>query len=141
LEGIYTPGGSVQHPNMAFFRLTEYGRRCFDAGELTPHDPGDYLKRLRAMCPIIDSTTLLYLEEALGTFRAGRFLSAVVMVGVAAENMWIRLAETVNVALDSTAKLQSFEKENGEARLSGFTMRFLSGCDNPQRLCHLTSIL
>jgi hypothetical protein len=108
---VYTPGGSVQHPNLAFFRITEYGRRCFDAGELTPHDPDDYLKRLRSMCPIVDSITDLYLEEALGTFRAGRFLSAVVMIGVAAESMWIRLAETVNAALDSAVKQQLFEKE------------------------------
>src|SRR5580704_9121297 len=69
LEGLYTPGGSIQHPSVAFFRLTEYGRKCFDAGELTPHDPDDYLKRLRSTCPMIDPTTLMYVEDALGTFR------------------------------------------------------------------------
>ncbi len=63
------------------------------------------------MCPIIDSETLLYVEEALGTFRAGRFLSTVVMIGVAAESMWIRLTENVRLALDTEAKRESFEKD------------------------------
>ncbi len=111
LEGVYTPGGSIQSPNVSFFRVTEYGKQCFDAGELTPHDPDDYIKRIRSTCPGIDPATLLYVEEALGTFRAGRFLATAVMIGVAAENMWIRLAESVRTALDSPAKQQSFDRE------------------------------
>lgn len=117
LEGVYTPGGSIQHPNLAFFRVTEYGRKCFDAGELTPHDPEDYMKRLRSTCPAIDPTTLLYIEEALGTFRAGRLLSTVVMIGVAAESMWVRLGESVRAALDTQVKQQSFEKETRGAKI------------------------
>jgi hypothetical protein len=117
LEGLYTPGGSIQHPSIAFLRLTRYGQECFDAGELTPHDPDDYLKRLRSLCPVMDSTTLLYVEEALGTFRVGRFLSTVVMIGVAAESLWIRLAESVKMALDTPVKQQSFEKETRGAKI------------------------
>jgi hypothetical protein len=111
LEGLYTPGSSIQQPQFASFRVTDYGRKCFDAGELTPHDTDDYMKRLTSRCPVIDPNTLVYVEEALGTFRAGRFLSAVVMIGVAAESMWIRLADSVRNSLDSPAKQQAFEKE------------------------------
>jgi len=99
-EGIYTPGTSVQHPGFPGLRLTEYGRKCFEAGELTPHDPDDYLKRLRTTCPNIDATTLLYVEEALGSFRAGRFLAAAVMIGVASESMLLRLVDAVRGALN-----------------------------------------
>lgn len=51
IEGIYTPGTGMQHPNLPFLRSTEYGRKCFEAGELTAHDPDDYLRRLKAACP------------------------------------------------------------------------------------------
>src|SRR6478672_8574169 len=60
IEGIYTPGMSMQTPNLPFLRVTEYGQKCFEAGELTAHDPDDYLRRLKAACPSIDDTTLLY---------------------------------------------------------------------------------
>ena len=86
-EGVYTPGAGMQQPNLPFLRITEYGRKCFEAGELTAHDPDDYLKLLKAACPGIDATTLLYTAEALESFRVGRFLPTVVMIGVAAENM------------------------------------------------------
>jgi hypothetical protein len=100
LEGVYTPGTSMQHPNLPFLRVTEYGQKCFEAGELTAHDPDDYLLRLRTACPTIDDTTLLYIGEALDTFRVGKHLSTTVMVGVAAENMLQRLVDAVHGALN-----------------------------------------
>lgn len=115
---MYTPGTSIQHPDFGSFRLTTYGRECFEAGEVTPHDPDGYMKRLKVACPVIDATTLVYVEEALATFRAGRFLSAVAMIGVAAESMWIRLADSVKNALDTPAKQQSFESEIQGGKIS-----------------------
>jgi hypothetical protein len=100
IEGVYTPGISVQHPGFPGLRLTDYGRKCFEAGELTPHDPDGYLKRLKTACPNIDATTLLYVEEALGSFRAGHFLPSAVMIGVASESMLLRLVDAVRGALN-----------------------------------------
>ena len=110
IEGVYTPGSNFQNPNLPALRVTEYGQRCFEAGELTPHDPDDYLKLLKAACPTIDDTTLLYLGEALDTFRVGKHLAATVMIGVAAENMLFRLVDAVHGALNTPEKQAKFEK-------------------------------
>ena len=63
IEGVYTPGLGTQQPNLPFLCVTEHGRKCFEAGELTAHDPDDYLRRLKTACPSIDDTTLLYTER------------------------------------------------------------------------------
>lgn len=111
LEGVYSPGGSsVQQPNFGWLQLTDYGKRCFEVGELTPHDPDDYMKRLKDRCPSVDDVTLIYVGESLATFRRGLFLSAVVMIGVAAESMWHPLTESVTAALETPAKQESFSK-------------------------------
>lgn len=110
IEGIYTPGTSIQSPGLPNLRLTEYGRTCFEKGELTPHDPDDYLRRLKPACPNIDATTLLYVEETLGSFRAGRFLASAVMIGVASESMLLRLVDGVRNALDTPDKKEKFNQ-------------------------------
>ena len=116
VEGVYTPGTGMQHPNLPFLRVTDYGVKCFEAGELTAHDPDDYLKRLRTACPSIDETTLLYTEEALDTFRVGKHLAATVMIGVAAENMLFRLVGGVAAALSTLEQKTKFEKETKKGR-------------------------
>ena len=109
MEGVYTPGTGMPNSNLPFLRATEHGRKCFEAGELTAHDPDDYLKRLRTACPSIDETTLLYTEEALDTFRVGKHLAATVMIGVAAENMLFRLVDAVHAALNTPQRQGTFE--------------------------------
>jgi len=113
IEGVYTPGIGMQAPNLPHLRITEHGRRCLEAGELTPHDPDDYLRRLKAGCPSIDAITLLYLGEALQTFRAGNHLATAVMVGVAAEKTLFRLVDEIHNALDTPAKQHKFKQETG----------------------------
>jgi hypothetical protein len=116
-EGVYTPGAGMQQPNLPFLRITEYGQKCFEAGELTAHDPDDYLKRLKAACPGIDAITLLYTREALESFRVGRFLATAVMIGVAAENILFRLVDCVHGALDTQLKQQKFQQDiRGKAK-------------------------
>jgi hypothetical protein len=110
IEGVYTPGSSVQHPNLPAVRVTEYGQKCFDAGELTAHDPDDYLRRLKTACPSIDDITLLYTGEALDTFRVGKHLASTVMIGVAAENMLLRLVGAVHAALNTPQRQSKFER-------------------------------
>ena len=111
IEGVYTPGAGIQHPNLPFLRVTEYGQKCFEAGELTAHDPDDYLRRLKAACPSIDQITLLYTGEALDTFRVGNHLASTVMIGVAAEAMLLRLVAAVHAALKTPQRQERFEKD------------------------------
>ena len=110
MEGVHAPGRSMQHPNLPYLRVTEYGQKCFDAGELTAHDPDDYLRRLKTACPTMDEITLLYTGEALDTFRVGKHLASAVMIGVAAENMLLRLVAAVQVALNTPQRQAQFEK-------------------------------
>lgn len=110
IEGVYTPGAGMEDPNLPFLHATEYGRKCFEAGELTAHDPDDYLRRLKTVCPSIDDITLLYTGEALDTFLVGKLLAATVMIGVAAENMLLRLVAAVQSALDTPERQAKFEK-------------------------------
>ena len=60
------------------------------------HDVSTYEKLIREQVPTIDSTTMLYLKEAMQAFRSGCILSATVMIGVAAEHTFLRLLETVD---------------------------------------------
>ena len=110
IEGVYTPGSGTVRSTFPFLRATKYGRKVFEAGELTAHDPDDYLQKLKMACPAIDSTTLLYATEALDTFRLGNFLASVVMIGVAAESMLLRLVVSIHSALQIPQKQLKFEK-------------------------------
>jgi len=110
LEGVLAPGTGWQSPNLPFLRLTEYGKKCVAAGDVLPHDPDDYLARLKQLCPSIDGLTLLYLGEALQTFRAGNHLATAVMIGVAAEPTLLRLVESVHQSLDTPQKQAKFEQ-------------------------------
>jgi hypothetical protein len=111
IEGVILPGTSSSNPTFPRLRLTEYGKQCCKAGELTPHDPDGYLNFLRKVCPSVDAVTLLYTGEALDTFRTGRNLASVVMIGVAAENMLLRLVDSVHGALDTPQRQAKFEKD------------------------------
>jgi hypothetical protein len=112
LEGVFAPGNSVgsagSSTELPFLHITDHGKKCFEAGELTPHDPECYLERIRKDSPSIDQTTLLYLGEALQTFRFGNHLATAVMVGVAAENVLLKLVDAVKVALDTPARQAKF---------------------------------
>ena len=110
IEGVYTPGLSLGQPNLPYLRITEFGRKCFEAGELTPHDPDAYLERLKSACSKLDATMVLYTGEALDTFRAGNYLATAVMVGVAAESMLLRLVDRVGAALNTPERKDKFEK-------------------------------
>jgi hypothetical protein len=110
LREVFAPG-RVGHPNESLpgLIITPYGEECMKAGELTPNDPEGYLKRITAESPGVDAVTMLYLGEALQTFKFGNFLATAVMVGVAAESILSKIIEAVKNALDTSAKKSSFE--------------------------------
>lgn len=111
LEGVFAPGSRLYNANqLPHLHITEYGRKCFDAGQLTPHDADGYLERIKKDNPRIDAITLMYLGEALHTFRSGNHLATAVMVGVAAENILLKLVDAVQAALDTTARQTKFEQ-------------------------------
>jgi len=110
LREVFAPG-RVGFPNESLPRLTitQYGEECMRAGELTPNDPDGYLKRITSESPKVDAITMLYLGEALQTFKFGNFLATAVMLGVAAESILLKIVEAVKSALDTPAKKTNFE--------------------------------
>jgi hypothetical protein len=119
VEGVFAPGSGMRNPNLPDLRLTEYGKKCVEAGELTPHDPDGYADRLKRQCRSIDSVTLIYVGEALQTFRAGNHLATAVMVGVAAEQTLSRLVVALMGSLDApqtSEKLRQATEGKGAKR-------------------------
>jgi hypothetical protein len=116
MEGIYAPGHSAQQLALPFIRATGYGMKCFEAGYPTPHDPDGYLKRLAQTCPTIDDVTILYVEEALAAFRVGKLIASTVMIGVASENLLIRLADAVSSSLDTPQKQAKFRSSTASQK-------------------------
>lgn len=110
LREIFVPG-RVGFPNETLPRLaiTPYGEECMRVGELTPNDPEGYLKWITTESPTVDSVTILYLGEALQTFKFGNFLATAVMVGVAAESVMEKIVEAVTNALDTPVKKNNFK--------------------------------
>lgn len=103
LEGILMPG--TAHDGWPSIEVTPYGSDVLEGLEPSPYDREGYLQDLRERAPHIDDTALLYVEQALGCFRHGLHIPAMVMIGVAAERALHVLAEgLVHWLLESDAK-------------------------------------
>jgi hypothetical protein len=113
VQGIFAPGAGPGYSSTDFphLHLTDYGRECLRAKEIIPEDPDNYLKGVSGYGAAVDSTTLLYLGEALSSFQHRNFLSTVVMVGVAAESVLLKLVDAITVALPTTERKEKFAKE------------------------------
>jgi hypothetical protein len=89
------------------WRLSEDGRAAARSDSWEPRDPQRYLARLRERVPSLDSVADMYVTEALRSFNARCYLASSVMLGVAAEQVFGRVAEAfVAGAPHNTAKLR-----------------------------------
>jgi len=83
-QGILTVGMNSANTDLPWVRVTDYGKKCIEEGQILPHDPDGYLKTLKEEIPGVDPIIIMYISEALQTFRRGCYLAAVVMLGCAA---------------------------------------------------------
>ncbi len=74
-------------------RLTEAGVAAAKDDDANPDDPAGYLRRLFVSAPGISDTTRLYIDEAVKTYYYRAYLACTAMLGVAAESMFIDVAE------------------------------------------------
>jgi hypothetical protein len=89
------------------WRLSEDGRAAARSDSWEPRDPQRYLARLRDRAPSLDPVADMYVTEALRSFNARCFLASSVMVGVAAEQVFGRVAAAfVAGAPSNTEKLR-----------------------------------
>ncbi len=110
VEDIVAPGMDSSNLKLPFFHVTSYGREVLRSGAGNPHDPAGYLRRLHKKVPRPDPTVLAYLSESLNSFRHGDRVASTVMLGIAAERVFLLLCESLNPALASPAEQKAFTK-------------------------------
>ena len=103
VEGVVIPGINDANPEWPFFKVTEYGQQVLDEGEIIPHDPEGYLAWMREQCAPFDEVAEVYLAEALQCFLRGTYMGSAVMLGVAAERLFLILLDAFIQALEPTA--------------------------------------
>jgi hypothetical protein len=103
------PAGQQQAGSWDNFeiRLSQRGIQAATTGRWEPRDPDGYLKRLRRQAPDLEAAAFAYMAEALKDFNTGTYLSCSVMLGVAAEQVFGRLARAyVSARGDAADKLR-----------------------------------
>ena len=95
-QGIITLGMNSANREFPFCRLSRLGKRLVgNQDTYFFHDVSTYSELLQKQIPSIHPVTLLYLKEALQSFRSGCILSSSVMLGVAAEHTFELLLDAV----------------------------------------------
>jgi len=93
-EGIIMPGRpKALNSGWPFLDLTPYGEDIVSNVKPSPYDQEGYLKELKKNIPDIHDDAVFYTEEALGCFRHGLYVSAMVMIGVVCEHALHILAD------------------------------------------------
>lgn len=111
-EGIIAPGHSPQgsSANLPHFHITEYGKIVLQSGSTNPHDPTGYLDNIMRRISNPDDTVIAYLREALHSFVKGTPIASTVMLGIAAERVFLLLAESLEKALSDATERSDFRK-------------------------------
>ena len=74
--------------------MSSFGKKVLDnQNPYFFHDLETYTKLIRTNVPTINDITLLYLQEAMQSFKSGCMLAATVMLGVASEHSFLLLVE------------------------------------------------
>jgi hypothetical protein len=109
-QGFITLGMNDGNPQWPFFRLSHFGENTLKTqSPYGFHDTGSFLTLVRAEVPDISPEAVTYLTEAVSAFYAGCLLASCVMLGVAAEAEFLRLAE---VASNNPTRGQIFSVVN-----------------------------
>jgi hypothetical protein len=93
-QGFITLGMNDNNPQWPFFRLSHFAEKTL-AGQ-SPyrfHDANSFLGLVRSEVSDITPEAITYLDEAVSALYAGCLLASCVMLGVAAESEFLRLAE------------------------------------------------
>jgi len=110
LQGILAPGKNSLNLNLPFVHVTEYGARCLEEDALVLHDPDGYLERLQQhVGSPLDEVIRESVRESLLAFLAGRYVAAVVMLGIAAERCLDLLIIAFSKAIADQTRREAFE--------------------------------
>lgn len=127
--GILAPGFNASNRKLPWFHLTTFGKLFVETGEWPLYDPSAYLARLAQRIPAPDRTVLAYLTESLRSFERGSFVAASVMLGIAAERVFLLLCDATLNALADSAEKKAFgellERYQIKPKLDWLHMKFV----------------
>jgi hypothetical protein len=111
--------------------LTEAGRAAASDEEVTPDDPGGYLRRLIVEIPELTPLVKSYAEEALLAYNARLYRASAVMLGVASEAAVLEVALALAGAMTDTEAKPYLEtinahKQNFVAKFEVFAQKLRS---------------
>ncbi len=111
IQHVITPGKDSSNPDFPWFRLTSYGKKVLEADRFIPHDPTGYLAEISQVAQsVVGQASLAYLEESLRCFTSGCHLASVLLLGVAAEAVLLRLCDVAKNALHNQTERSKFDK-------------------------------
>ena len=110
IEGVLAPGMDSSNLKLPWFHITKHGRDVLSSTEPQPYDPAGYLARVRERIVSPDATVMAYLAESLETFRKGNRVASAVMVGIAAERVFLLLCNSLAAALSIPGEKSAFAK-------------------------------
>ena len=111
--------------------LTEAGRAAASDEEVTPDDPGGYLRRLIVEIPEVTPLVKSYAEEALLAYNARLYRASAVMLGVASEAAVLEVALALAGVMNDTEAKPYLEtiharKQNFVAKFEVFAQKLRS---------------
>lgn len=110
IQGVIAPGANTSNPNLPHFHLTEYGRRAIAELDYSPHDPAAYLRQLGKEVANPDATVLAYLKESLNAFEHGAIVASTMMLGIAAERVFLLVCDSLRASLADAKEEADFNK-------------------------------
>ena len=110
ISGLVGIGGNESNPNLPFFHITDFGEKCIAKGEISVYDPTGLISNLKTTVPNLDVTIEEYLIEALSCFGRNCFRSSTVMIGCAAECLFLMIVEAFKKHYSNVNQLRKFEK-------------------------------
>ena len=108
IEGVLAPGSNSANPNLPWFHLTPLGRSVLESQGPNPFDPEGYVEFVQRKVSDADATVLLYLAESLNTQRTGNLVASAVMLGIAAERVFLLLSQSLHAALKDPKEKKEF---------------------------------
>lgn len=111
IQGVLTPGLNAANPNLPWFRLTDYGREVLAADKFVPHDPTRYIAEVRSVArSTVKGVAFAYLEEALECFVRGVHVASALLLGVAAEAVFLDLCKVVSRSIRDPNERRHFDR-------------------------------
>ncbi len=111
IQGVLTPGINASNQELPWFRVTGYGTTVLEAERFVAHDPTGYLNDVNEVAiSAVGKAALPYLEEALRCFTSSCNVASVMMLGIAAEAVFLRLCDEISQGLKNQTERAKFEK-------------------------------